>query len=61
MTPLAAVSSIITDGIEVISSIWSGFWTFVTGNPVVAILIFAGLVGAGIKLFLHFKSRMTRK
>lgn len=47
--------------VTTLTTIFSSFWSFVMGNPIILIMMLCGLVGAGIGLFNSIKSRLTKK
>lgn len=52
---------VVESAITTTNTIFSSFWSFATGNPVVGILMVISLVGAGVRLFLSVKSKLIRK
>ena len=50
-----------TSAVTTLTTIFSSFWSFVTSNPLIMILMLTGLVGAGIGLFNSIKGKLTKK
>lgn len=52
---------IATSSVTMLSSVFSSFWSFVSSNQIILIMMVCGLVGSCISLFMSIKSRLTRK
>lgn len=50
-----------SSALTTLTTIFTSFWSFVTSNEVILIMMLCGLVGTSIGLFLSIKSRLTRK
>lgn len=51
---------IATSAVSTVSSIFSQFWSFVTANSLIFILIGLSIVPVGIRLFMRLKSRLSK-
>ena len=51
---------VVNSAVTTLTTVFTSFWSFVTSNPLIAVVILCGLVGTCISLFLSIKSRLTR-
>lgn len=50
-----------SSAVTTLTTIFTSFWSFVTANPIILIMMLCGLVGGAISLFMSIKIRLSRK